>query len=172
MVTDIHYLKSETKKEWAKIETSVLEFSSELDALNYFQKEFLPFSSDLTKRCIFIENSKGEKVATATAWWEFIGGSRRPWLHWVAVMPEYQRLGLGKCVVAQATKLMVDIEGFADFYLRTQTWSHKAIKIYEKFGYVITDEEILYQKDSDNYSKALEVLNNVESVYSINGVRG
>ena len=52
---------------WASIETSVLEFDKESDALDYFKKEFLPHGADIEKRCLFIENAKGEKIATATA---------------------------------------------------------------------------------------------------------
>ena len=152
------YFKAGDEKAWAKIETSVLEFPDELDALIRFQKEYLPFISELERRCIFIQNSAGEKIATSTAWWNYTGVRRDPWVHWVAVKPEYQGLGLGKAIISKITQLMVEIEGDRDFYLHTQTWSHKAIKIYERMGYFITAEKNLHKYTNENYEKAMEVL--------------
>jgi len=149
------------EKAWAKIETSVYEFSDELDAFIYFQEHYLPLLSELERRCLFIENEKGEKVATSTAWWNYTNNRRDPWLHWVAVNPQYQNIGLGKAIVSKALRLMLDIEGDRDFYLHTQTWSHRAIKIYEKLGYVITSEKNLYNYSNENYDKAIEVLNKI-----------
>ena len=149
------------EKSWAKIEASVLEFSDELDALMYFQKDYLPFALELERRCLFVENPEGEKIATSSAWWNYTGQRRDPWLHWVAVEPRYQNLGLGKALISKITQVMVEIEGDRDFYLHTQTWSHKAIKIYEKMGYAITAEKNLNGYANENYAKAMEVLSKV-----------
>ena len=144
---------------WAKLETSVLEFDSEFAALLYFKEEYMPYVEELYRRCLFIENSEGKKVATATAWWSFIDGERRPWLHWVCVDPEYQGLGLGKAISARVTGLLLELEGDNAFYLSTQTWSHIAISIYRKCGYEPTDEKILYGKKYRNdYKKTLKIL--------------
>ena len=149
------------EKAWAKIETSVLEFSDELDALIFFQKEYLPFISELEKRCIFIENDKNEKIATGTAWWCYTGIRRDPWLHWIAVKPQYQGLGLGKSIVSKIIHLTIEIEGDRELYLHTQTWSHKAIKIYEKYGFAITNEKNLYKYTNENFEQAISVLNGI-----------
>ena len=151
------------EKAWAKIETSVLEFPDELDALMYFQKNYLPFISELEKRCLFIENSEGEKIATSTAWWCYSGIRRDPWLHWVSVKPQYQGLGLGKAIVSKITQMMIDIEGDRDFYLHTQTWSHKAVKIYELFGYSVTSEKNLFTYTNESYERAIAILNGLTS---------
>jgi ribosomal protein S18 acetylase RimI-like enzyme len=52
---------------------------------------------------------------------------------------------------------MVDIEGDRDFYLHTQTWSHRAIKIYQALGFDITAEK-LGKYTNENYEKALKIL--------------
>ena len=143
---------------WAKIETSVLEFDSEFAALLHFKKKFVPFTDELKRRCIFIENGGGEKIATSMAWWNSVGVQRRPWLYWVAVAPEYQDLGLGKAIISRITKLMVELEGDTDFYLGTQTWSYKAVNIYIRYGYEPTDEKELYKEKGDNYRKAMRIL--------------
>ena len=144
--------------DWARIEASVLEFQSEFAALLFFDENFLPYAQELGRRCIFIENNGGTKVGTATAWWSFIDGERRPWIHWVGVDPRYQGFGLGKAIVAQAIRIMSQFEGDADIYLKTQTWSYKAIGVYRACGFEPTDEKKLYITRRNNYKKAMRIL--------------
>lgn len=143
---------------WARIETSVLEFDSEFAALLHFNKEFMPFTGELRRRCLFIEEEKGGKIATATSWWDDVEGQRRPWLKWVGVDPRYQGAGLGKALISKAIELMASLEGDADFYLHTQTWSYKAISIYRTYGFLPTDEKALYKDRENNYRKAMRIL--------------
>ena len=152
------FFKSGDEACWARIETSVLEFNSEFAALMHFKEKFMPNPEDLERRCLFIENSQGDKVATATAWWAYVNEERRPWLHWVGVDPSYQGLGLGKALTARVTELMIELEGNVDFYLQTQTWSYKAINIYLANGYLPTDEKVLYRARDFNCKKALKIL--------------
>jgi len=156
------FFKAGDELDWARIETSVLEFDCEMDALVYFQREFLPYLPELERRCLFIEAPDGEKVATSTAWWSYSGVRRDPWLHWVAVKPSHQGKRLGKALVAEIVRLMTDIEGKRDFYLHTQTWSHKAVRIYQAYGFQITDEPGLSKYSNEDCHKALAVL---ESIY-------
>ena len=147
---------------WAAIEASALEFDSESDALAYYKERFIPFAQELYSRCLFIEH-EGEKVATATAWYNVVEGERRAWLSWVAVKSEYQGRGLGKALVSRVTELMMDLDGDVDFYLRTQTWSYVAIDIYKKHGFEPTNEKVLYTEGREyNYKKALRILRRVE----------
>ena len=147
--------KEGDENDWAEIETSVLEFDSEAEALDYFQKTFLPFINEIKRRCLFIEAPSGKKIATTTVWWEYTEKRRDPWIHWVAVHPDYQGLGLGKAIAAKAIELMTEIEGERDFYLHTQTWSHRAVRIYEQLGFEITAEKNLNGFSNDNYEKAV-----------------
>ena len=153
--------KSGDEKAWAKIETSVSEFGDELDALLYFQREFLQTPSEAERRCVFIENSQGEKIATASAWHRHTGIRRDPILHWVAVNPNYRGLGLGKALVSKVLRLMRDIEGDRDFYLSTQSWSHVAVRIYMKFGFYVTGEKNLIGNENADYPKNVELLKSV-----------
>jgi len=149
--------------DWARIETSVDEFDSEFAALLRFTEEFIPKADELYRRCLFIETSEGEKVATANAWWSYVNDERRAWLHWVSVAPGYQGLGLGKAITSRVTQLLLEIEGDVDFYLSTQTWSYKAINIYKQIGYEPTDEKILYgKKRKHDYKKAIKILEKLE----------
>ena len=143
---------------WARVETSVLEFDSEFAALMRFTRDFLPYKDELRRRCLFIENSDGVKIATSTAWWQYIGKERRPWLHWVAVDPQYQGLGLGKAIISRAVELIAELDGDAVYYLHTQTWSYKAIGIYTANGFRPTNERALYRNRKDNYRRAMRIL--------------
>jgi ribosomal protein S18 acetylase RimI-like enzyme len=149
---------------WANIETSVLEFKSEEDALARFERQFLPHVPDLEKRCLFVQNEKGEKIATSTAWW-CCEKRCDPWLNWVAVKPGHQGLGIGKAIVSKATQIMLDLDGDTDFYLHTQTWSHRAIKLYEKMGYMITAQRDLCRYSNEDYDKAMAMLKTIYSKY-------
>ncbi|MCL2820724.1 MAG: GNAT family N-acetyltransferase [Oscillospiraceae bacterium] len=153
------FFEEGSEEDWARIETSVDEFDSEFAALLYFKKEFIPYKDELLRRCIFIEDKDGKKVATSTAWWSFVEDERRAWLHRVSVDPAYQGLGLGKSVSAKVTQLLEEIEGDVDFYLSTQTWSYKAINIYKQCGFIPTDEPALYgKKAKKDYKKSLKIL--------------
>jgi len=152
------FYKEGDEKCWARIETSVGEFDNEFAALLRFKEDF-DVPEELPRRCLFIENPNGEKVATATAWWADVFGERRAWLHWVSVDPQHQGLGLGKAISSRVTQLLCEIEGDVDFFLSTQTWSHVAIGIYEKCGWQPTDEPLLYGKVfKGHYKKALKIL--------------
>ena len=148
---------------WARIETSAGEFDSEFAALLRFKNEFMHEVDELYRRCLFIRTADGEKVATANAWWSYIGEQRRAWLHWVSVDPRFQGLGLGKAIISRVTELMKVLEGDVDFYLGTQTWSYVAINIYRKCGWEPTDEKILYGwKYRGHYKKAMKLLEKYE----------
>lgn len=150
--------QSGDEKEWAEIETSVGEFNRSVDALVYFQRDYLPYKSEVERRCIFIENKDKQKIATLTIWWSYTGLRRDPWIHWVAVRPEYQGLGLGKALLYEGMRKLFDIEGDRDVYLHTQTWSYKAINIYRQVGFKITDEKDLAGYENNDIDKAMAVL--------------
>jgi len=155
------FYKDGDEKDWARLETSVAEFDNELDALVKFKKEF-PEVDELYRRCLFIETDDGKKVATATAWWSFWGETRHACLHWVSVDNDYQGLGLGKAITSRVTQLLLEIEGDVNFYLSTQTWSHKAVDIYKQFGWLPTDEFCVTWKKKREYKKAIRILNKME----------
>jgi len=157
------YYEDGDELNWARIETSAGEFDSEFAALLLFKKEFMDEVDELYRRCLFIRTADGEKVATANAWWSYIGDQRRAWLHWVSVDARFQGLGLGKAIISRVTELMKVLEGDVDFYLSTQTWSYKAINIYRKCGWAPTDEKILYGwKYRGHYKKAMKLLEKYE----------
>ena len=74
-------------------------------------------------------------MANFTAWWGYTGKRRYPVMRWVSVKSEYQGLGLGKSLIAEGVKRMVEIEGDCVMYIPTQTWSIRAIQLYIWAGF-------------------------------------
>lgn len=147
--------------DWCRIETSVLEFSGEDKAAEYFGREFFPFEAGLAERMVFVLDPAGLAVATATAWYRQMEEKRHNLLHWIAVCPQRQKLGLGRAVVTQALRRFVELDQAGDVYLHTQTWSYPAIALYHSLGFVIlkknpfTNEEMPYEKGLDVLSQRL-----------------
>lgn len=144
--------------EWAVIETAVFEFKDETKALDCFQEKFAPYSQELKKRMVFVTSSSGEKIGTCLAWWKEVpNGDRYPLVHWVAVKPGYQGKGIAKAMVSHVLKLLQNSENTSPIYLHTQTWSHVAIRLYQKLGFEITDKKINGSSNPD-YKKAMAIL--------------
>lgn len=137
-----HYLTGDDV-DWCEIETSVGEFASIDEAHNYFERTFAPHPEELTKRMFFITNSNGQKVATGTAWWS---KENQPLFHWLAVKPEAQGLGLGKAMTIKVTQRLEEFYPETQLRLHTQTWSHRAVGIYEKLGYEIVNDGVEAEK--------------------------
>lgn len=148
---------------WSGIETSVLEFDHVEAAEKYFAKDYLPHEVALRERMIFVVSDSGEYVATSSAWWTEYKGRRQASLHWIAVKPEFQGLGLGGTVVMKALSLFPRVEPGLDVYLHTQTWSHKAVRLYAKLGFRMCKSDTLAHHTND-YAAAMEVLRDVLEV--------
>lgn len=159
------------EKHWAKLELAVAEFETDQAALERYQAEFLPGGErleklrvqyhlpaiDLTKRQVFIEDAKGQVVATATAWFADKQGVFQPILHWVSVDPTRQGLGLGQAVVAKVLSLFPELNPGQDVMLHTQTWSYPAVVLYHKLGFYLCKNEGL-RLDNDYHHGLLGVL--------------
>ncbi len=146
--------------QWAGIETAVGEFMTESEALTYFQATYLPHSDELTRRCVFVRQADGAAVGTITSWWNTTEERRDPSVHWLAVRPDYQGLGLGKALVSECLKRLVWLEGDRNIFLHTQTWSHRAIAIYIKAGFEFVGQGSFGGYPND-YEQAMPVLRSV-----------
>ncbi len=145
---------------WAEIEKSVLEFENETDALEWFRKFYFPYREMLYSRCHFARTPEGKLAGTATAWKEVHNGVLFPVIYWVAVKPEYQGLGLGKALIAASVRTLCSVYGKCEIWLHTQTESHRAVRIYEKNGFVMQPfdmkgDEVLY------LDKAREIIDGI-----------
>ena len=136
--------------DWGRIEASVLEFDSEFEAESYFKKAYIPFADKLRDRCLFVTNQSGLPIATATAWFADSELGHQASLHWVAVFPEYQGMGIGKAIVQKCLCLFRELEPDCDVWLHTQTWSHVAVKMYQRLGFNILKTDRLANANARN----------------------
>lgn len=161
------YFAPSDVKSWSRIEASVHEFDSEEEARLYFERAYLPYSSELLKRCLFVLDPTETPIATATAWFADSELGHQPNLHWIAVCPEYQGLGLGKSIVKKALSVFQILEPNYPIWLHTQTWSHIAIRMYHSLGFNMVRKESLANKNTrdgkpkiyqNEYLDAMQVL--------------
>lgn len=148
------------EKEWAKTETKVLEFENEEKALSYFTKDLIPYKEQLKKRMVFVMKEENIAVANACAWYINYKGMHQAQVHYVAVRPEYQGLGIGKAVLKKALSLFPIYEPDEDIYLHTQTWSYKAIQMYLKMGFRLIKDDSLGYHEKD-YQEAVQILETI-----------
>ncbi len=142
---------------WVDIEHSVGEQESEIGALEYFRTKYIPHLPELKRRSFFMRANGGDKIGTCTIWWDMTGDRRDVSLHWLAVKPGHQGLGLGKVLVAECLQRSIQLDGRQDVYLHTQTWSYKAIGIYLQARFEIMQEETFGQYKND-YREAIPIL--------------
>lgn len=121
---------------WIEIERSAKEFQTYEEGIDAWNRYYSGKDQKLTARMVFIETEAGEKVATATAYYDIYGRDRSGagWLHWVAVRRDYQGQGLSKPLIAYVLHLMVRL-GYTHVKIPTQTTTWLACKIYLDFGF-------------------------------------
>ena len=121
---------------WIRIEQSAKEFSSPAEGEQAWSRYYEGHEKELPGRMYFAVNSRGEKVATATAYYDIrkeddgVNGM----LHWVAVRREDQGRGLSKPLIAYVLKRMKAL-GYRRAAVPTQTTTWLACKVYLDLGF-------------------------------------
>ena len=125
------------REQWIDIEMSAKEFSNYEQGLEAWNRYYANSLKILPERMFFIENEKGEKVATATALYDIHGRdtSGAGWLHWVAVKREYQGKGLSKPLITYVLNVMKNL-GYLHAKIPTQTNTWLACKVYLDLGFL------------------------------------
>lgn len=141
---------------WIDIEKSAKEFESYRQGLLSWNKYYEGKDTELVQRMIFVENEAGEKVATATAFYDIYGRDKSGagWLHWVAVRREYQGRGLSKPLISYVLSVMKNL-GYMQAKIPTQTTTWVACKVYLDFGFVPVKENAVGSKDGWRIIKTL-----------------
>jgi len=156
---------------WAETETEVLEYNTKEVALSYFQKELIPYQELLRERMVFILSPEGNPVANACAWYVNYKGKHQAHVHFVGVRPEYQGIGLGKAIFLKILSIFPEVEPGEDIYLHTQTWSHKAVRMYLNMGFKLIKDETIGYYDK-NRDEAIEVLDQIYDEETMRQIRG
>lgn len=120
---------------WAEIETDAGEFEHSNAALERFVTEFGSKNQELTERCLFIENSTGEKIGTAMAWYGDLDEEHQAIgrIHWVGIIPAYQGMKLSKPLLSATLRNLAVYHQQA--YLTSQTTSFQAVNMYLDYGF-------------------------------------
>lgn len=121
--------------EWARIHTDLGQFKSIEEGERVFAKEFLDRPELARTRCFFVKAPNGTVAATASLWDGDLFGPVLPRIHWVAVGPAWQGFGLAKALLSHLFDLFQVVETGHYLYLVSQTWSYKAIHLYQRFGF-------------------------------------
>jgi len=150
------FYKSGDRDKWIEIEQSAKEFETYEQGLDSWNIFFEGKDSELACRMVFIENEYGEKVATATAFYDIHGKDKSGagWLHWVAVSREYQGRGLSKPLIGYVLSLMRRL-GYTHAKIPTQTTTWLACKIYLDFGFVPIPQNAVNSRDGWRIIKTL-----------------
>lgn len=127
--------QDEDKAKWAELQVILGQLDSVEAAEKYFEDEFMQYPDDLSRKCIFVTDSTGLTVGTASIWRGMIFGNELHRVHWVAVHPQHQGKGIAKALMTKGLDIYNAL-GFRDLvFLTSQTWSYKAINIYLDFGF-------------------------------------
>jgi GNAT superfamily N-acetyltransferase len=119
---------------WADVQRDAEPFMDDITE-GLFYAEFGTDLPATTRRCFFIVNERGAAVGTISAWYDRdYKGRDYGRIHWVAVRPAFQRLGLAKAGLSHAMRCLARWHERA--YLSTQTRRLPAIRLYLDFGFV------------------------------------
>lgn len=125
----------ELRDAWVQMQLEVEQIDSIEDGKSEFHECYVKHKPEIINTCVFVTACDGNVAGTALLCDGSLFGDVRKRVHWVTVAPAYQNRGL---CGAMLTKLMdmYNERGFKKcIYLTSQTWSYKAIGIYEKFGF-------------------------------------
>lgn len=150
------FYKSGDRDAWIDIEKSAKEFKSYEAGLKSWNEYFGGKDDELARRMVFIETDSGEKVATATAYYDIHGRDKSGagWLHWVSVRREFQGKGLSKPLIARTLEVMRSL-GYSHAKIPTQTTSWVACKVYLDFGFIPIPQNAEHNRDGWRIVKAL-----------------
>lgn len=131
------------RERWVAIEMSAKEFTTFEQGLESWNRYYANSLAILPDRMFFIENEQGEKIATATAFYDIYGRdtSGAGWLHWVAVKREYQGKGLSKPLITHVLNVMKNL-GYSHAKIPTQTNTWLACKVYLDLGFLPIKENL------------------------------
>jgi len=117
---------------WTRIEKAAEPFFEIDDRL--FDREFGHHLRVMEDRSFFVITDEGEEIGTITAWWQ-PNWKDKEWgqIHWVAIHPDYQGLGLSKPMMTVAMRRLKQSHNRA--FLGSSTGRIAAVKIYLDFGF-------------------------------------
>lgn len=135
--------KSGDKTNWIDIELSAGEVLGRVQGEECWKRYYGNNETELADRMFFIEDKNGNKIATATAFYDIHTGDSpdNGQLHWVAIKKETQGKGLSKPLITHTLEKMKTL-GYGKIKIHTQTNSWLACKIYYELGFQPAEESL------------------------------
>jgi len=101
-----------------------------------FAQQFGEDQQQIAARQLYLCDARNAAVGTATAWFnDDYRGKSFGRVHWVAILPDWQGLGLAKPLLTATLQLLRKL-GHKRAYLTTSTARIPAINLYLQFGFV------------------------------------
>ena len=144
------------RDDWIEIEKSAKEFSSYEQGMKAWNRFYEDHTAELYERMVFVVNPSGEKVATATAYYDIRGidKSGDGWLHWVAVRRDEQGRGLSKPLISHVIQIMKQL-GYNRAKIPTQSSTWLAVKVYLDLGFRPIEKNFIRNRDGWRIVKRL-----------------
>ena len=141
---------------WIEIEKSAKEFGTYEQGLDAWKRYYEGRDDELVNRMVFVVNEAGDKVATATAFYDIRGidQSADGWLHWVAVKREHQGRGLSTPLISHVIQIMKAL-GQTHCKIPTQTTTWVAVKVYLDLGFRPIEKNLINSRDGWRIIKRL-----------------
>lgn len=101
-----------------------------------FERQFGGNRQELPRRQCYLLDATGNPVGTGTAWFNDNWEGRGPYgrVHWLAVLPAHQGLGLGKALMTFVCQRLREL-GHQRAYLSTIAARVEALGLYQQFGF-------------------------------------
>ncbi len=124
------------KAVWISLEKTAKEFAGDEEGEEAWRRYYAGHEKELTNRMFFVVDAYGQKLATATAFYDIRTGDdgHTGWLHWVAVRRDAQGKGLSKPLITHVLQHMKKL-GYSRAVVPTQTTTWLACKVYLDLGF-------------------------------------
>ena len=109
-----------------------------------FQKEYLDSPYFRPERVLFAVYN-GEPVGTTTAWTAMNRGREVGLIHWVAVVPQHRKKGLGWVLNVRTLQKLKEL-GYGEAILNTSETLESAVRLYRRLGFEVVLRRAVYEK--------------------------
>lgn len=126
---------AQLENQWAQLQLEVKQIESLPEGKSEFHTCFKMQEAEIRETSVFVASRDGELAGCALLCNGYLFGDLRKRIHCVTVAPAYQNKGICSAMMTKVLEIYHDHKFGEGLYLTTQTWSYKAIGIYQKFGF-------------------------------------
>jgi GNAT superfamily N-acetyltransferase len=117
---------------WRRIQTEADHYNTITTSL--FAHQFGTNLSEHSSRILFAVSPNGEAVGTSAAWWRTSPSDIWGRVHWVAVLPEWERRGIGHRLLVATCHRLKEL-GHKKAFLTTSPVRLEALHLYLSLGF-------------------------------------